>query len=248
MKQILSNNKSKTSLTSWSKCKICNIEKDLNGYYLIDKKTNRRHTVCKHCVGEKEKAVRNNDTIKIKDLTLCKELIDYSKIKTCKKCGIQKEAEQFPKNGDRRKNKCKKCYSQEHAEKHVTKWYEDIIEDFNCRTCDTLVKVKDAYIENKRTNKTVTQCRDCYFADVNNRKAKRRVKVKDSRQMNTPEEETRIKEIYRQCKKMSQNSSVNYEVDHIKPLSKGGAHHPDNLQILTQEENRKKADKYETTN
>jgi 5-methylcytosine-specific restriction endonuclease McrA len=29
-------------------------------------------------------------------------------------------------------------------------------------------------------------------------------------------------------------------VDHIQPIAKGGLHHPDNLQILTMEENRKK--------
>jgi len=36
-----------------------------------------------------------------------------------------------------------------------------------------------------------------------------------------------------------------YHVDHIHPLSKGGAHHPMNLQILTAEENLKKSDSVE---
>jgi 5-methylcytosine-specific restriction endonuclease McrA len=31
-----------------------------------------------------------------------------------------------------------------------------------------------------------------------------------------------------------------FEVDHIVPLGKGGLHHPDNLQILTKTENRRK--------
>lgn len=50
-----------------------------------------------------------------------------------------------------------------------------------------------------------------------------------------------------QCKVCNEikPAGVQYEVDHIKPLSKGGAHHPDNLQIITAEENRKKAAKYE---
>ena len=34
-------------------------------------------------------------------------------------------------------------------------------------------------------------------------------------------------------------------VDHIQPLSQGGKHHPDNLQILTAEENLRKGAKWE---
>jgi len=34
-----------------------------------------------------------------------------------------------------------------------------------------------------------------------------------------------------------------YHIDHIRPLSKGGLHHPDNLQIINKSENLKKNDK-----
>lgn len=47
-----------------------------------------------------------------------------------------------------------------------------------------------------------------------------------------------ITEIYKQCPE-------GYEVDHIKPLSKGGLHHHDNLQYLEVIENRKKGAKLE---
>ena len=46
-----------------------------------------------------------------------------------------------------------------------------------------------------------------------------------------------IKEIYLNC-------PDGYEVDHIKPISKGGLHHQDNLQYLTIKENRKKSNKW----
>ena len=39
---------------------------------------------------------------------------------------------------------------------------------------------------------------------------------------------------------MNQTSRENYEVDHIKPISKGGLHHQDNLQILEKILNNKK--------
>ena len=40
-------------------------------------------------------------------------------------------------------------------------------------------------------------------------------------------------------------SKLGLHVDHIKPLSKGGLHEPNNLQLLSPEENMKKGAKYE---
>jgi len=42
----------------------------------------------------------------------------------------------------------------------------------------------------------------------------------------------KIDYIYQICEAMNRISEEKYEVDHIKPLSKGGLHHQDNLQIL----------------
>ena len=51
---------------------------------------------------------------------------------------------------------------------------------------------------------------------------------------------TRLKVRYATARYLTQASGVIHEVDHIYPLAKGGLHHPDNLQILTRTENRKK--------
>jgi len=45
---------------------------------------------------------------------------------------------------------------------------------------------------------------------------------------------------------ISHHLGENFHVDHIHPLSKGGLHHPDNLQILTKEENLIKSNKLNT--
>ncbi len=49
-----------------------------------------------------------------------------------------------------------------------------------------------------------------------------------------------IKSIYEECRRLSVETGVPHEVDHIIPIAKGGLHHQDNLQILTMSENRKK--------
>jgi 5-methylcytosine-specific restriction endonuclease McrA len=52
----------------------------------------------------------------------------------------------------------------------------------------------------------------------------------------------KIQEIYLLRGVMSEESGIFYQVDHIIPLSIGGAHHQDNLQIITREENASKSD------
>lgn len=51
-------------------------------------------------------------------------------------------------------------------------------------------------------------------------------------------DKVKLKEFYQNCPE-------GYEVDHIIPLSRGGLHHPDNLQYLTREQNRSKSNKIE---
>lgn len=50
----------------------------------------------------------------------------------------------------------------------------------------------------------------------------------------------KIAYIYRVCEAMNQLEDEEYQVDHIKPLSRGGLHHQDNLQILEKTLNHKK--------
>ena len=52
----------------------------------------------------------------------------------------------------------------------------------------------------------------------------------------------RLKEIYRQCQAMNKRAGkIAYHVDHQVSLAEGGRHHPDNLLIMTAEENMKKS-------
>lgn len=60
----------------------------------------------------------------------------------------------------------------------------------------------------------------------------------------TPVEKEWLQLYYIESRAMSKATGVVYEVDHVKPLAKGGEHAPWNMQLLTAEENKHKADKW----
>ena len=59
----------------------------------------------------------------------------------------------------------------------------------------------------------------------------------------TPEDQEHILLIYKECARITEETGIPHHVDHIHPISKGGKHHPDNLQILTATENIRKGNK-----
>ena len=54
----------------------------------------------------------------------------------------------------------------------------------------------------------------------------------------------KINKVYKKCAERNKNAGfIKYHVDHIQPLSKGGLHHEDNLQILLAVDNLQKGAK-----
>ena len=53
-------------------------------------------------------------------------------------------------------------------------------------------------------------------------------------------EKAEVTAIYEKAIQLSKQSGIENHVDHIKPVSKGERNHPDNLKILTAEENLRK--------
>ena len=66
--------------------------------------------------------------------------------------------------------------------------------------------------------------------------ARRRKQIADTYESLLETEKQALKDIYAEAAKLSCETGITYHVDHIKPLFEGGAHHPDNLQIMTDEE------------
>ena len=79
---------------------------------------------------------------------------------------------------------------------------------------------------------------------IRNNLAKRRV-IKAEASVNLTEyEEGEIKQIYAHAVRVSNKLQIPFHVDHIVPLSKGGLHHPSNMQICPASWNMSKNNKH----
>lgn len=59
----------------------------------------------------------------------------------------------------------------------------------------------------------------------------------------SPEEKDHIEHIYFMASDCRAVSGEYYHVDHIEPISKGGLHHPDNLQVMHWQDNLRKGNR-----
>lgn len=64
------------------------------------------------------------------------------------------------------------------------------------------------------------------------RDRKRRARIKRGSLGNTPEDWQVIEVIYEASRRVSSCLGIQFHVDHIYPLARGGKHHPSNLQLL----------------
>ena len=79
-----------------------------------------------------------------------------------------------------------------------------------------------------------------------NQKAAEREALKKNQTLNIVDL-IKIQLIYSFCARLNETEFFKYEVDHIKPLSKGGLHHEDNIQILLKTLNGEKHNKWPLT-
>jgi len=155
--------------------------------------------------------------------------------KKCTKCNIVKFLTDFPRRRELksgRMSSCKKCknysnkiYKNNHKEEESIR---------NARWYLANKEHKDAHGREWSKNNLARK------AEL--RARRRATKINQTPNM-TREELGEIADIYKKCKEISLKTGIKHEVDHIMPLSKGGLHHPNNLQILTRVENRRKSDK-----
>jgi len=155
----------------------------------------------------------------------------------------------------------KKTYTSETICKHCGS-YEKYVSTSNCSPCaikSGLEKLNNEelmkpYRTKEKTKKRVDKWRkenpekwkeqNKRYPEKNNAKeAKRRASIKNQTPDMTQKEIDKIFSIYEECSRISLETGIPHEVDHIIPICKGGLHHPSNLQILTMKENRTKGSK-----
>jgi len=76
---------------------------------------------------------------------------------------------------------------------------------------------------------------------INARNAKRR--ASKLKQISSTANLNKIAKFYSKAQKLSKDTGIKMHVDHIIPLSKGGLHHENNLQIITATQNLRKSNK-----
>ena len=70
-----------------------------------------------------------------------------------------------------------------------------------------------------------------------------RYKAEKRNQTPLDADKDKIEEFYKEAHILTKKTGIQYHVDHIMPISKGGLHHQDNLQVITATENLKKSNK-----
>jgi len=147
---------------------------------------------------------------------------------------------------------CKYCGS---YEKYVSSYgcypcnYKKGVEKLLSGACDGYM-TKEKWAENRERRREVIRENNKKYSRTERGKvvsaqkeAKRRALLKNQTPELTQEQVEQILTIYEECSRISAETGIPHEVDHIIPICRGGLHHPDNLQILTMEENRKKGGK-----
>lgn len=193
-------------------------------------------------------------------------------MKICSKCKQQKELSSFStgnKSKDGIHSWCKPCvnaqrkskqhiyiktqrrYKSDNAE-HIKSWLKE-------RSRTECFKAKKSHWDRcyrKRNSEKIAEKKSDYYST---RQHLRRAEYQRNKQRYiaaaykrlyqlkalTPEgaDKALIQKMYDKAKELTSLTGVRHEVDHIIPISKGGLHHQDNLQVLVWIENRKKGNK-----
>ena len=141
-----------------------------------------------------------------------------------KKSGIARQ--EAKKNGDKHYiagNKCRHCGS-----------YKKYTSSCGCVDCNIKLNVSKLYdkelMKPYRTKALAAALQGRYRANKVN-------------QMPADVNHALIKKVYEKAERMTKETGIMHHVDHIIPISKGGLHHEDNLQVLTERENLMKGNK-----
>ena len=185
--------------------------------------------------------------------------------KVCSRCKEEKPLEAFGKDRSKKDglhNQCKGCRKQCHQENREKKseygkqYYQDNREKISEYAKQHRQENREYYSEyakqyHKKNRKKRAEHRKQHYQDnvekytvySTKRRALKRDAVPDAL-LNCPIEKDRLDKTYKLRSLLSKATGVEYHVDHIWPLSKGGPHWSGNLQVITAKENLSKSDSF----
>lgn len=107
-----------------------------------------------------------------------------------------------------------------------------------CKNCGSFIE-----------NKMCKFCRDLYEKDYRRNNPDKRRFYNDMKRAQTPnltkDQRQKIEALYSSARSLTEATGIQHHVDHIRPVSKGGLHVPENLRVVTATENLKKSNKWE---
>jgi 5-methylcytosine-specific restriction endonuclease McrA len=169
-------------------------------------------------------------------------------MKTCNRCGEEKDLSGYYKrkaSKDGHYHTCKSCAKAQTAKQReadpdknradLKKWYKKNA---------SYAKEKARLWHHNNKEKRAAYVRANASAAAA-RTAKRRAIFKHGCSQMPDSERAEVEYLYWLARDLTAVSGEQYHVDHIKPLSKGGEHRLDNLQILHAEDNLKKGAKHD---
>jgi len=126
-------------------------------------------------------------------------------------------------NKDKRKEYCKQYYNdnKEHIKEYYKQYYNDNKEHIKKYYNDNKEHIKKYQIQYRIDNHELRAANS----------AKYRALMKSQTPELTKEEQHKIKLLY-EIRDLLNRDDIDFNVDHIRPLSQGGLHHPNNLQVL----------------
>jgi hypothetical protein len=196
----------------------------------FNKKKGYKQSECKKCHNVKNWVRRQLDLERIRDLEQQRWEDNKEYLKEYNKRRYLGNPEYYKQYYENNKDRIKKYYKSYYInnKEYISK-------------CSKRWRINNEELK-KKCNK---QWRMNNRGKVNAYIAKRRAKKLNQTPFNADNE--KIKYMYHIAHKMTEEYGMEYQVDHIIPLSKGGLHHEENLQILEASLNQEKHSKYPLT-
>jgi len=191
-------------------------------------------------------------------------------MKQCCKCKKIKSLSEFHKDKYRKDGYrsickfCRKKYRQEHKieiakyyqehklekAEYIAKYYQEhkaeITEYMAKYRQENKAEIAEYKTKYRQEHKAKIAEYDAkYYQENKDQRGARSTKRRANKLNQTPSNANlnKIAKFYSKAQKLSKQTNIKYHVDHIIPLSKGGLHHENNLQVITATQNLQKSNK-----